>query len=231
LKRASILFAVGLLALTAGCSKWFFTGVEYPDRTRPVARIETRTGVEYGATTVEGILFLGRTAQNGPCRVNYYLGHEPTPLVESGEIRYLGSVFYVADMDLKTEAVDLLPRDPTPDDELVAMVYAGFEAAEISVQLATDGVVEGDVLTWPGVRLPAGTAIFTRSKKDQSLLLVGLVSGMATIEGDGPSQRYVTFAGTDRLRELLAVPRLHPAGETIKFRPDDITVIKSDVPQ
>lgn len=231
MKSVSVLFALGLLVSTTGCSKWFFSRIEYPDRTRPVARIETRTGVEYGATTVEGILFLGRTAQNGPCRVNYYLGHEPTPLVEAGEIRYLGSVFYVADMDLKTEAVDLLPRNPTPEDDLVAMVYAGFEAAEVPVQLARDGVAEGDVLAWPGVRLPAGAAIFARSEKDQSLLLVGLVSGMATIEGEGPPTRYVTFAGTDRLRELLAVPRLHPAGETIEYRPDDINVIKSNVPQ
>jgi len=225
---ARIALAAALLGVTTGCSKWFFSSLQYPDRSRPVARIETRDGVEYGATTTEGILFLGRTAQTGPCRVHYFLGYQATPLIDAGEVRYLGSVFYDADIDLKTEAVDLLPRNPTAEDDLVAIVHLGFTTADVPVTLATDPGVEGDVLNWPGARLPAGTGIFRRDEEDESLLLVGLVSGIATVEGDGPPRQYVTYAGTDRLRELLAVPRLHPVNEKIIYRPDDITIIKPE---
>jgi hypothetical protein len=94
------------------------------------------------------------------------------------------------------------------------------------VSLAAGGPAEGDVLEWPGTPLPAGTGVFVRDDADGSLRLAGLVSGTATLEGDGPPRQYVTFAGTDRLRELLAVPRPHPGVETIEHRPDDISVIK-----
>ena len=225
-----ILLAIALLGLATGCTKWWFSGVQYPDRNRPVARIETRGGVEYGVTTTEGILFLGRTAKTGPCRVHYFLGCAPTPLIEAGEVRYLGSVFYVADMDLKHQAIDLLPRNATGADQLVAIAHLGVDAIEVPVELAENDRVDGDVLTWPGVRLPAGTGVFYRDEDTDRLFLVGLVSGMVTIENAGASKQYVTFAGTDRLRELLAIPRLHPTGETIKHRPDDISVIKPDFP-
>ena len=75
-RRTHRLLALAL-PLLGGCSGWFFSGVPYPDRTRPVVRIETRGGVEYGAATAVGVLFLGRTAASGPCRVRFFLGEQP----------------------------------------------------------------------------------------------------------------------------------------------------------
>lgn len=222
--RLAKLTAVALLGTVFGCTQYYFSGIEYPDRSRPVAKIETRGGVEYGATTTEGILFLGRTAQAGPCRVHYFLGAEPTPMVENGEIHHLGGVFYVADIDLKNQHVDILARDPKPTDSLLAIEHGGHNTREIPVQFADNPAIEGNILAWPGQALPAGTAVFVR--EDESLKLVGLVSGMVTIEGGLPA-RYLTLAGTDQLREMLAVPRLHPPASKIMYRPDGINVIKS----
>ena len=75
------------MAISTSCTHHLLSGVPLPDRSRPVAMIETRGGVEYGATTTEGILFLGRTATEGPCRVHYFLGGRATPMIEDGEIR------------------------------------------------------------------------------------------------------------------------------------------------
>jgi len=186
--------------------------------------VETRGGREFGATTSEGILFLGRTAVEGPCRVHYYLGPQATPLVEDGEIHKLGGIYYLADIDLKHQRVDILERDPEPGDDLVAMYFAGRDVQQAYVHLAQDDNVEGDVIAWPGRDLPAGAGIFMR--QDGGLRFVGLVTGKVAIEAEGRTKKYLTIAGLDRLREALATPRVHPAAPEVKHRPDDISVIK-----
>ncbi len=223
--------AFGLLLVSAtSCAHGLFTGVVYPDRTRPVCMIETRGGVEFGATTEEGILFLGRTAMEGPCRVHYFLGAPPTPMVEDGEIKSLGGVFYEAEIDLQHQNVHVLEREPTNDDDLIAIVFLGMDTAEVPVRLAEDeSGVQGDVLQWPGTSLRAGTGIFRREllpRRRQKLYFVGLVTGEIKRTVDGQEQKLITYTGTDRMRELLAVPRNHPQEDWVKYRPDDITVIK-----
>ena len=220
----ALAFALAGALVTTACTTALFDSIHYPDRSRPVARIETRGGVEFGATTRDGILFLGRTATEGPCRVHYFLGGEPTPQVEDGEIHPLGGVLYTADIDLKHQNVGILERNLTPNDLLFALVHTPLDAPEIPVHLTKDPEVEGDVLDWPGARLPAGTGVFVREGND--LLLVGLVSGEVTVEGDGGTRKYLTLAGPDRLREALAVPHIHPVAPTVKHRPDDISVRK-----
>ncbi len=210
--------------LAVGCSHGLFSGVDVPDRSRPVARIETRGGVEYGATTAAGVLFLGRTATEGPCRVHYFLGEVATPLVEDGRIRHVGGVYYAAEIDLKTQAVPLLEREATADDALLAIVHAGTGTRELPVRLARGEGLEGDVLEWPGEPLPAGTGVFARG--DDGLRFAGLVAGEAVVDANGASDRYLVFTGTDRLREALATPRPHPRATRVLHRPDDISVVK-----
>lgn len=227
--RANAIAAVLTLSATS-CAHGLFSGVQYPDHSRPVCMIETRGGVEFGATTDEGILFLGRTAMEGPCRVHYFLGPPPTPLVEDGEIRSRGGVFYEAEIDLKYQSVHILERDPTNEDDLIAIVFLGADTRNVPVRLAEDTPgIEGDVLAWPGTPLRAGTGIFVRKelpRRRMELYFVGLVTGEITRIVDGQEQHFVTFTGTDRVRELLAVPRDYPQEERVKYRPDDITVIK-----
>lgn len=211
-----------LLALPA-CSAWFFSGPTRVDRSRPVALVETTGGVEFAATTEFGILTLGRSATEGPCRVHYFLG--PTPLVEDGAIERTASVFCKAAIDLRTQHLRVLDRPPTADDSLVAMWTAdGREATTVEVALADDAGVQGDALADPGTDLPPGAAIFARDEGD--LRFVGLVAGLATVEGGTGRRRFYPFAGLDRVRELLAIPEVHPADATTHFRPDDITVTR-----
>lgn len=207
-----------LLAALPACTQ-FFASVPMPDNSRPVARIETRQGVEYGAATTEGLLFLGRNASSGPCRVHYFLG--ATPVVEDGDIVPFGGVYSRADIDLKHQRAPLLTRDLRADDELVALLHTGLDAERVAVRLASDARVEGDALADPGRSLPLGTPLFV--DQPDGLAFVGLVAGSATL-ADG--SRFWLFTGIERMREALATARPHPKRENVKHRPDDITVIK-----
>jgi hypothetical protein len=190
-----------------------------PDRNRPIARIETRGGIEYGATTREGILFLGRTAQAGPCRVYYWLG--PTLVVEDGFIEPAGSIFYRAKIDLHTNNIHVLPRDPIQADRLFAMVFSPEGVSEVPVKLASSESMEGDILEDPGQPLPPGAGLFVRDDMEK-LLFVGLVSAEIKIGTD----KYVAFAGTDRMREALLIPQLYPVVPEPKYRPDGISIVR-----
>lgn len=225
MRLAGSTLTAALLLGSGGCSAWLFSdwsGPRRPDASRPVVIVETRGGTELGASTTEGVLLLGRTAQTGPCRVHYFLGE--TPMVDDGQIRPAGGIFYRADVDLAQQWVHLLERDPRPDDDLVAMLPAGTDVATVPVRLARSAEVEGDVLEWPGRPLPAGTPIFTRDS--ERWLFVGLVAGEAHLEAPGAERRYLVMAGTDRLREMLATPRRYPQPERVKYRPDDVHVIR-----
>ena len=220
----SRLIWIPLTALLSGCAYSFFSAPNpLPDKSRPVARIETRGGVEFGATTEYGVLFLGRTATEGPCRVHYFLG--PTPVIEDGTIVSSGSVYSRAEIDLKNQSIPVLERELEPDDTLVAMYMAGPDVRTVSVSLAQDPDVDGDILAWPGQALPAGTAILLATA-DDGYRFVGLVSGEAELRVGDDSRRFVVFAGTNQLRDMLLVPERYPTEETIRHRADDITVIK-----
>lgn len=215
--RAVLLFAT--LPLLPACSAWLFSGEHWIDRSKPVALVETTGGVELGAATEFGVLTLGRTATEGPCRVHYYLG--PTPLIEDGTIVPTGSVFHRADIDLKTQLLRCLDRDPTPADQLVAMWMPDPRSTRaVTVHLANDPAATGDVLQGDGLDLPAGATVLRVA--DDGYEFVGLIAGRATLAG----RSYYVFAGMDRVRELLAVPQQHPPRTEPRFRPDDIVVDK-----
>ncbi len=215
--------SVALVLLCAptlcGCSAWLFSGEHGIDRSQPVAMVETTGGVELGATTEFGVLTLGRTATDGACRVHYFLG--PTPLVDDGQITATGSVFHRADIDLKTMLLAGMDRDPTPDDQLVVMWMPDPRSTtSVAVQLSTDPQASGDVLVGDGLNLPAGATVLRVAESGYEF--VGLIAGRATLGG----RTYYVFAGMDRVREMLAVPRQHPQPTEPKFRPDDIVVDK-----
>lgn len=208
-----------LLPLLTSCSHWFVSGVPQTDRTRPVALVETTGGVEFGATTEFGVLTLGRSATAGPCRVHYFLG--PTPMIEDGRLEATGSAFTRAKIDLATQHLRVLDRSLTQDDELLAMwTPDGTEERAVSVTLAREDGVEGDVLQDPGEDLPQGAAVLLRTP--HGLRFCGLIAARATVDGQ---RRYYPFAGVDRLREMLAVPATFPAHEQVRYRPDDISVM------
>jgi hypothetical protein len=223
LNRPFTTAAVCLLGILSSCSWGLFSGVPTVDRSRPVALIETTGGVEYGATTEFGILMLGRTAMQGACRVHYFLG--AVPIIEDGKVIPTGSAFYAADIDLQTQQVRVLDHAPNQGDELLAMwLPDGTSTRSVPVTLASAEGVTGDVIDDPGEDLPPGAAIFAKVNND--LRFVGLISGKATLQEPGTVRGYYTFAGIDRVRELLAVPTLWPPDFEPHFRPDSIHVLK-----
>jgi hypothetical protein len=217
-----------LLAALPACSPWLFSGEHWVDRSRPVALVETQGGIELAATTEFGVLTLGRSAQDGPCKVHYFLG--PTPLTEAGEVVSTGTVFHLADIDLKTQRARCLDREPEPGDELVAIWMPDPRSSvEVPVRLADHPAVSGAVLAGDGLELPPGTpglpagaAIFCQT--DDGLRFVGLVAGRATLQEAGGERTFYVFAGLDRVKELLAIPREHPRRTEPKFRYDDLIV-------
>lgn len=222
MRRIRILTLLTVAVTPSACTHGLFSSANPgADRSRPVVRIETRGGVEYGVTTTDGILFLGRTATEGPCRVHLFLGATPTPMIEDGTIETAGSVFYRVDFDLKTMAVPLLERDLEPGDALVAIPFTGpFATSEVPVRLAQNSSIEGDVIEWPGRDLAVGTGVFVRQQGQ--LMCAGMVAANLELQGT----RYIALAGSSSIRSLLATPRPYPAREQIKFRGDDISVIK-----
>lgn len=206
-----------LLALT-GCSQWLFSGVQRLSNDRPVMRIETRGGSELGVGTDEGILFLGRTAQAGPCRIHYWLG--PTPLVEDGVILPWGGVFYAATMDLRFQHVSFLGRELTADDDLVALLTDGRNFEEIDLQRASGPGIGGDVVAWPGRDLPAGTGVFART--EEGLRVVGMIAGRIEVGGE----RYLVHTGTGALREALLTAKPYREPRRIVHRPDGLSIDK-----
>jgi hypothetical protein len=220
--------AILLLALLPACSVWFFSGESWIDRSRPAVLVETTGGVELGVATEFGVLTLGRTATEGPCRVHYFLG--PTPLVDAGMLQSTGSTFTQAEIDLKTQAVRVLDRNPTADDDLIAMwTPDGETTTSIRVNLAHAEGVSGDVLEHPGTELPPGACILRRGEGN-SVQFVGLVAGKATCTNQAGTQHYYVYAGLDRVRELIARPQQYPTDLVPKYRTDDITVMRPQKP-
>lgn len=220
------------LLLTAFCGSsctahLFSASNAQPSQARPVVRIETNRGVEYGAATDHGILFLGRTATEGPCRVHYFLG--PQVYVEDGVIQPAGGILYFADIDLKHQTAPLFARDVLPNDQLFALSMTEDDTYETGLRLAREAGIDGDIAYHPGSPLAIGTPLFVRAGEgeDERLHFVGLVAGEATLEEEEKRpRRFIVFAGADRVREMLLEPQPDPKPRRVKHRPDGITVVK-----
>lgn len=217
--RSRVLTAAALGAL-ASCTAGLFSSEPRIDRSQPVALIETQGGIELGAATEFGVLTLGRTATDGPCRVHYFLGS--TPLIEDGTLLRASAVFTFADIELKTQRARCLDRDPTANDELLAMWLTDTKSVQTAaVTLAADPAVKGDALS-ADAELPAGAALFAQT--DAGLRFFGLVAGKAELTQSGQTRAFYVFAGMDRVRELLATPQEYPPRTAPKFRYDGIVV-------
>jgi len=219
------LLTFACLPLLAGCAEWFFSGEHHRDLSHPVVLVETTGGVELGASTEYGVLTLGRTATDGPCRVHYLLG--PTPMIDDGTMQPTGSLFVRAAIDLRTQNARVLERAPDAKDELLAMwTPDGTTMREVDVRLVRREGIAGDVLANPGTELPTGAAVLRRNDLDVGYDFVGLVAGKATVDSGPTAGTYYVFAGVDRVRELLAVPEQHPVDLQPRHRADGITVME-----
>lgn len=220
--RSIPILVLPLLAC-GSCASWFFSGLPAVDRSRPVALVETIAGAEPGATTELGVLTLGRAATSGPCRVHYFLGN--SPVVDDGHIEPAGGPFHRAAIDLRTQHLRILER-PLADDDAIVVMHTpdGLAVRESSARLFRELGVTGDVLDAGGADLPAGAAVLVHGP--DGLRFCGLVSARAELTTPHGSRVLHTFAGVDRIRELLAVPEPYPTDYRARYRPDDIIVLQ-----
>lgn len=217
-----VLLSCWTLALTA-CTGWFFSPTPRPDRSRPVVMIETREGVEFGAATSVGVLFLGRTAKEGPCRVHHFLGEQL--VVDDGRIDAFGGVYQRATIDRKHQGAPLWTKPLEPGEFLVAQRIVGMTAEQVEVRVANDPAVEGDALVAPGIPLPLGSPLFKEA--DGRLHFVGLISAVAELEEQDAGRRaFLLFAGIDRLAEALAVPERISDPQRVRMLEDNRWVVE-----
>jgi hypothetical protein len=190
----------------------------------PVVVIRTPGGTELGVTTDEGVFFLGRTAQEGPAKVLYWLGD--SPLVESGEVRRRGGSIYEVLLDVDLPAVPISFEPLRPGESLVLIGVDDDWAWQYGVVVPEDPMASGTIVRWPsGLRIEpsqVGAGVFRDT--GEGLTLVGLVKATAEIEGGG---RFLLLAGLPELRVALLEPRSAVPVREVLYRADGTRIIRT----
>ncbi len=212
--------ALGLLALATGCR---YQRLEPPEV--PVVQITTTRGTELGVSTDEGILFLGRTAQQGPAKVFYFLG--PSPLVEVGEVLPLGGPLSTVQLEVDIPTIPISFEPVRPGEELVLMGLDGPRVWQHPVRAVDNAeLVNGTVLEQPaGLELQPwhiGAGVFRRT--DGGLALVGLLKGRARIDGE-PDM--LLMAGLPEFRLAFLEPHAAVPKIEVLYRSDGARTIRT----
>ncbi len=189
-----------LLPLAAGC-----TGVR--TLADPTLVIQTPGGSELGVSTDYGVAFLGRTAQSGSVRITAWFGDGPQ--TESSAIEPVGSGVYTAEMEIRLPEVPMSFEALRPGNEVLVVGRKGGGLWRRSAQVRTDPRVDGILL--PVLReiegapdqVGAGVFVLVGGDEDRKRL-VGLVSGILTLNDAAGSKRYLTVVGLQDLWRLVA---------------------------
>jgi hypothetical protein len=158
--------------------------------------IQTARGEEQGVNTPYGVVFLGRTANEGRCDVVVFYGDGPS--VEPGEIRAAGADLYRVDLAVRAPASEISFTYPAPDDDLILSVVQDDSVDFYHTQVATAPGAGGTVVDLPGgfPATAAATGAGLYRKEDGRYRLVGLVNGMARYEdASGRARSVLTYVG------------------------------------
>lgn len=182
--------------------------------------VQTRGGVEQGASTPYGVVFLGRTAQDGPCEVTMFFGDGPS--IEPGRIREIQPGLFKIDIDLRPPISEISYTYPFPDDDLLIGLVNGTDTRFYSTELA-----DGTGATGTAVRVPSG---FPRDAaasgaplyrmEDGRYRLVGLITGIAQFNGTRGSTEVLTYLGPKDLIPLALLDHDHGRARTPPRRED-----------
>ena len=192
----------------------------------PTVLITTTEGVEQGVLTTEGVLFLGRTSQEGPAKVLYYLG--PSPLIEAGEIQPMGGPFMEVDLEVNVPWVPISFEAIRSGERLKLFVIEKGHPKSYDVLASTNKAFEGTLVTWPAGFEPSsdtvGCGVYRETPK--GLTLVGLVKATAVLERGASTDRYLILAGLPEFRLALLQPTPAVEKEKIYYRADGLRAIK-----
>lgn len=192
----------------------------------PTVLITTTEGVEQGVLTTEGVLFLGRTSQEGPAKVLYYLG--PSPLIEAGEIQPMGGPFLEVDLEVNVPWVPISFEAIRSGEGLKLFVIEKGHPKSYDVLASTNKAFEGTLVTWPAGFEPSsdtvGCGVYRETPK--GLTLVGLVKATAVLERGDSTDRYLILAGLPEFRLALLQPTPAVEKEKIYYRADGLRAVK-----
>lgn len=212
------LFAIAAaLSIAPSCT---YRYLERPET--PVVAIQTIGGTELGVATDDGIVFLGRSAIEGPVKVTYWL--DRAPVIEAGTIRPLGGPLLQVELDVPIPTVPIDFEETKPNETLTMMGVDGLNRWRVPVQVVTDDRIVGNAITAPAsVELGPqhiGAGVFRET--DGGMHLVGMVKAVARAS---TGERWFLLAGPTELRRALLEPKGAVPEREIRYRADGTRTI------
>jgi hypothetical protein len=159
--------------------------------------------MEQGVATHYGIVFLGRTAQDG--RIDAAVRFGDGISIEPGTIEPVDAEFCIARLPLKVPVAEISFTYPDETDDLILAIATDDGVEEYYTQVATDYGVRGTAVRIPS-GFPAdpsvvGAGIFRF--EDNRYRLVGLVSGAVRFQdANGRTREVFTFLGPRSLASV-----------------------------
>jgi hypothetical protein len=167
--------------------------------------IHTPRGEEQGVATTYGVLFLGRTAQEGRCEVTVFFGDGPS--LEPARIEVVNADLCLAHLEVRAPTTEISYTYPDATDDLLLGIAGETGPEFFWTRLAEDAGVTGTAVHIPG-GFPATPSVVGAGVyrfEDNRYRLVGLVNGVARFQDkQGTTREVFTFLGPRNLA-LVAI--------------------------
>jgi len=208
-----------LLASLSAC--YSTAGIKQPGG-NPIVQIHTPTGIELGAATDYGVIFLGRKAKSGT--IQFTVWYADGPSLEEGVIEPIGPDLYTTTAEIQMPVTPVSFREPRAGTRVTVRGLNENGPYEIKAVIARDPRVEGILLALNGDladlgddQLGAGVYL----PEDHVLSLLGLVSGRLTLQAtDGSTNEYITVLGPRETWRLVTHHRNRDRPRRWVHRPD-----------
>jgi len=197
--RLALLLAPLLVPLLGSCA-----GVR--TLADPTLVIQTRGGVELGAATDYGVVFLGSTAPAGEVEITAWYGDGPS--IERSVIEPIDAGLYTAETEIRLPSVPLSFRDPRPGEKVLVRGRFPGGPWEEEVTVRAEQSVEGLLIDVPRIirghpdQIGAGVYVLPGGERAQ-MRLVGLVSGRLRLIRPQGEREYLTVVGPRHLWRLV----------------------------
>ncbi|MCA8972262.1 MAG: hypothetical protein KDC95_20915 [Planctomycetes bacterium] len=188
----------------------------------PGVVVQTVGGTELGVATDDGVVFLGRSAIEGPAKVTYWI--DRAPIVEAGTVRKLGGSLLQVELDVPLPTVPIDFSDLVPNEDLLMIGADGVSRWSVPVRVVNSDRIEGSAVIAPAsVELAphhVGAGVYRDTQ--YGMALVGLVKAVATAS---TGERWILLAGPTELRRALLEPKAAVEKREIRYRADGTRTI------
>lgn len=147
----------------------------------PTVLVRTRNGIEMGASTTHGVVFLGTTATSGEAEVMAWFGDGPS--LEPSLVEPIGGGLCTVDVDIELPAVPMSFDLPADGARLAILGRDEDGPWRRDVDCIVDPMADGLLLSVPKEPLPEasiGAGVYDRDRRG-ALRLIGLLTGRALI--------------------------------------------------